>query len=121
MAVLTSKKQPILERNLQLKVLAQLKTIPNIFCYKAQATSRRGIPDIVGCANGVFFALELKRKGGKLAPIQRYTLDEIVMAGGIALVVTEDNWGDIFSGLQKIASTEKKQNVQTQLHGPKVG
>lgn len=114
-------KPPILERNLQKKILLELAKIPNLFCYKAQATSRRGIPDIVGCVNGVFFALELKRKGGKVAPIQRYTLDEITKAGGIALVVDEDNWEYIFHGFQQISASEKKQDVQDFIHRLTIG
>jgi hypothetical protein len=118
--VLSVKKPPRLERLLQAQVLRDLSKVKNLFCYKAQATSRRGIPDIVGCVNGVFFALELKRKGGKVAPIQKYTLEEITNAGGLALVVDETNWEDVLSGLQKIATSEKKSNVQSQLSGPKV-
>jgi hypothetical protein len=114
-------KPPILERNLQKKILLALAKVPNLFCYKAQATSRRGIPDIVGCVNGVFFALELKRKGGKVAPIQRYTLDEITKAGGIGLVVDETNWEGTLHGIQEIATSEKKQDDQTIVHGPTLG
>ena len=117
---MTAKKPVLLERNLQKKILLQLAKVKNLFCYKAQATSRRGIPDIVGCVNGLFFSLELKRKGGKVAPIQRYTLEEITNAGGLALVVDETNWKDVFSGLQKIATSEKKSNVQNQVFGSKV-
>ena len=114
-------KPPNLERNLQKKILLALAKVPNLFCYKAQATSRRGIPDIVGCVNGLFFALELKRKGGKVAPIQRYTLDEIIRAGGFAMVVDETNWNGVLDGLQQIAASEKKQDDHIIIHGPSLG
>ncbi len=59
-------------------------------------TSRRGMPDIVGCAQGRFLALEVKRPGARpRGPTearrwaeQERTLAEIRHAGGIAGRVT---------------------------------
>lgn len=55
-----------------------------------------GIPDLVGCANGRFFGIEVKepgharkdlcRRGECASPIQQYTLQEIRQAGGVAIV-----------------------------------
>jgi Holliday junction resolvase len=41
-----------------------------------------GIPDIIGCKNGKFFAIELKNKKGVVSKIQQYTLGQIIKAGG---------------------------------------
>jgi hypothetical protein len=43
-----------------------------------------GIPDIVGCWNGAFFAVEVKADGGKTTPWQDRTLAAITKAGGRA-------------------------------------
>lgn len=50
-----------------------------------------GVPDIVGCYKGVFFAFECKAGGNKPTPLQELNLSKIRNAGGAALVVTEHN------------------------------
>jgi hypothetical protein len=48
-----------------------------------------GIPDLLGCVDGRFCALEVKVPGGKGATrLQLATIDKIRKAGGIAGVVT---------------------------------
>lgn len=47
-----------------------------------------GLPDIIGCHEGRFFALEVKRPGKHLTPLQALTLSRIASAGGIAARVT---------------------------------
>lgn len=48
---------------------------------------RRGVPDIVGCHKGMFFALEVKAPGGTASPWQRREIAAIIEAGGDAQVV----------------------------------
>ena len=55
------------------------------------AYSSRGVPDIVGCLNGVFFGIEAKAGKGKTTALQDRELRRIKDAGGIALVVNEEN------------------------------
>lgn len=46
-----------------------LKSIPQLWCFKASEKFYSGIPDIIGCYRGKFFAIELKRPGQiKLKP-----------------------------------------------------
>ena len=45
---------------------------------------RSGIPDIVGCMDGVFLAIEVKRDGKEPTPLQHKRIEEIHHAGGIA-------------------------------------
>lgn len=52
---------------------------------------RSGIPDIVGCLNGIFFAIECKANGGRPTALQLREIDRINVAGGFAIVVDEDN------------------------------
>jgi len=57
---------------------------------------RAGIPDIVGCVNGFFLAVECKAgKGkGKTTALQDRELESIRHAGGVALVIydTEEDY-----------------------------
>lgn len=47
-----------------------------------------GIPDLIGCVEGLFFALEVKTPTGDTSEIQRFTLKAIRKEGGaIAKVV----------------------------------
>jgi len=56
---------------------------------------KSGVPDIVGCYNGTFFGIELKAGNNKPTPLQEKNLLQIKIAGGIALVVNEDNMHNI--------------------------
>ena len=44
----------------------------------------RGVPDLVGCWNGVMFALEVKKPGERLTAIQAHIIEQIKAAGGVA-------------------------------------
>ena len=50
-----------------------------------------GVPDIVGCFKGKFFAIECKAGSNKPTPLQEHAMKKIVSAGGRCLVVNEDN------------------------------
>ncbi len=56
---------------------------------------RSGIPDIIGCLNGLFFAIECKGKGGATTALQNRELARICVAGGLALVINESNVEDL--------------------------
>jgi len=56
---------------------------------------RSGVPDLVGCCNGKFFAIECKAGKGKTTALQENELRKIKEAGGIALVINEDNIMDV--------------------------
>ena len=46
-----------------------------------------GLPDIVCCLEGRFFAFEVKTLSGQLTKLQEHTLERIKAAGGRAFVV----------------------------------
>ena len=48
---------------------------------------RKGIPDIVGCFSGVFFAFEVKSAEGKATPWQERELEKILKTGSRAAIV----------------------------------
>lgn len=73
------------------KVLRFLKKQPGLYCFKKEAKAIRGIPDIIGCWNGRFFAIELKKSSKEIEKnsdrivLQRYTITKIKEAGGFAI------------------------------------
>ena len=48
---------------------------------------KAGVPDLLGCVDGCFFAFEVKTETGKATPLQLHTLDLIEQAGGCAHIV----------------------------------
>lgn len=56
---------------------------------------RSGVPDIVGCFNGLFFAIECKAGKNKPTPLQQKNMGEIARAGGLVWVVNEENMRDV--------------------------
>lgn len=52
---------------------------------------RAGIPDIIGCLDGCFIAIECKAGKGTTTALQERELKRIQDAGGYALVVNEKN------------------------------
>ena len=53
---------------------------------------RKGTPDLIVCINGTFWGIELKCKGNKPSPLQLHALKEIDNAGGIGIVLYEDQF-----------------------------
>lgn len=73
-------------------VVQQLKDIGAYYFYPVTGGyGRSGVPDIVGCYQGLFFGIECKAGKNKPTPLQEKNLKEIFEAGGLALVVNEEN------------------------------
>lgn len=64
---------------------------------------RSGVPDIVGCYRGVFFAIECKAGANKPTALQEAEMRKIREASGITLVVNEDNIEDVVILLRDIS------------------
>lgn len=64
---------------------------------------RSGVPDIVGCYRGVFFAIECKAGSNKPTALQEAEMRKIREANGITLVVNEDNINDVVILLRDIS------------------
>jgi len=77
---------------------AYLKSLkPNVWSFKVFGNSFQlpGVPDFIGCCNGHFFGIELKReKGGKLSLVQQKVIAAIESAGG-KVYVSKDNPVDV--------------------------
>jgi hypothetical protein len=92
-----STKKPSLERNFQSRVLDDLREVPDLYVFKKEAGALRGIPDVIGCYQGKFFAWELKRDTrSKPSVLQQYHLDLINKSGGLGRVVNPENYTSCF-------------------------
>ncbi len=77
------------EKDIVVGILRFLKTVPGCFAWKTHGGvyGTAGIPDIIACVNGRFFAFEVKTTSGKATQLQQATVRKILAAGGTALVV----------------------------------
>lgn len=79
-----------LERAITDKILRWLRKQERCWCFKVLGggAQTRGVPDIVGCWQGRFFALEVKRpKLGRVSPLQAHVIGQMRAAGAIVGVV----------------------------------
>ncbi len=81
-----------------------LEAIPKSWWVKVQQVSISGTPDFLGCVNGRFVALELKKSYREdPSPIQTYNIDKITEADGLAFVVNPQNYKDILLELNSLS------------------
>ena len=80
------------ESELQKKIVQRLNRDPKTWAVKIHGGPHQpaGLPDIIGCAYGYFFGLEVKEPGKEktLTERQKLKLRRISEAGGRATVVT---------------------------------
>lgn len=101
-----SKKPETIFRNN--KVRPALEKIPHSFWESIQQISIVGTPDIIGCVNGLFVAIEIKTDTGKRSAMQAYKMDRIEKdALGIALVIQPSNLEESISYLNSLATGGK--------------
>ena len=80
------------EAKVKKKVVAQLKELHAYYFYPVTGGyGRSNVPDIIGCYEGLFFGIECKAGKNKPTPLQEKNLKEIRDAGGLDMVVNEDN------------------------------
>jgi Holliday junction resolvase len=88
------------EAKVKKQVTRQLDDIGAYYFYPVTGGyGRSGVPDIVGCYKGSFFGIECKAGKNKPTPLQDINLKEIRKAGGMDMVVNEDNVGGVSSSL----------------------
>lgn len=70
-------------------IMKYLKTVPRCFAWKEHGGmyGTAGIPDVIACIDGRFFAFEVKTDIGKPTKLQEATIRKILAAGGTAVVV----------------------------------
>lgn len=81
------------EKRVKRAVEAMLKNMGVYYFFPpANGYGRSGIPDIICCVNGRFLAIECKAGGNKPTPLQVREIENIRLAGGVAIVANEGNW-----------------------------
>lgn len=80
------------EAKVKARVVKQLKEMGVYhFSPVTGGFGRSGVPDIVGCMNGRFFAIECKAGRGLTTALQEKNIEFIRENGGFAMVVNENN------------------------------
>jgi len=91
------------EAKVKKKVVAVLKQHKAYFFYPVTGGyGRSGVPDIIVCYNGYFIGIECKAGTNKPTPLQEKNLKDIQAAGGVSLVVNEDNISTVGEILQNL-------------------
>jgi hypothetical protein len=77
-------------------VVTKLREVGAYFFYPVTGGyGASGIPDIVGCYQGNFFGIECKAGKNTPTALQEQNLKKIGVAGGIAVVVNEENMNEV--------------------------
>jgi Holliday junction resolvase len=80
------------EAKVKKKVVAVLKQYKAYYFYPVTGGyGRSGVPDVIACHDGRFIGIECKSGSNKPTPLQEKNLSDIQAAGGVSLVVNEDN------------------------------
>jgi hypothetical protein len=91
------------ETSFKEKVLKDLRKLPKSWWVKTQQVSISGTPDILGCLDGKFIAIELKRSlKASISPLQEYNLKLIsAVACGVGIVTSPENWDKTITMLRE--------------------
>ena len=88
------------EAKVKKTVVKHLKAIGAYYFYPVTGGyGGSGVPDIVGCFEGRFFGFECKAGKNTATALQQKNLADIAEAGGIALVINENNIDELRSVL----------------------
>ena len=80
------------EKKVKQAVVKQLKELGAYYFYPVTGGyGASGVPDIVGCYYGRFFAFECKAGSNKPTPLQQKNIDQIKDMKGIVAVINETN------------------------------
>lgn len=76
------------EKALERRVKEYLNEVPDCWHVKIHGHHMQdsGLPDIIGCCDGNFFAIELKTLDGEVSKLQEIILKKINRTGGTAIV-----------------------------------
>ena len=85
------------EKKVKLKVRSILDWHDDIYYFTpvTGGYGRSGVPDIVGCYKGHFFAIECKAGKGTTTALQDKNIKDIEKAGGRVIVVNENNLEEV--------------------------
>jgi len=84
------------EKKVKDKVVKILKANGAYYFFPATfGMGRSGVPDVVCCHKGAFIGIECKAGKNTTTPLQDRELKAISVAGGVALVIHENNMDEI--------------------------
>tara|TARA_R110000803_G_scaffold90419_2_gene157807 strand:- start:383 stop:667 length:285 start_codon:yes stop_codon:yes gene_type:complete len=84
------------EKKVKDKVVKLLKQYGAYYFFPATfGMGRSGVPDVVCCHKGAFIGIECKAGKNTTTPLQDRELTAIQSAGGIALVINENNMDEL--------------------------
>lgn len=88
------------------------------WCVKffANSYTQRGIPDLLCCVNGFFLAVEVKAENGKATEIQKWNVEKIREAGGVAFVLKPSQF-ESFKQLVYALKEQKRLEVPHLIDG----
>lgn len=88
------------ESKVKAKVITILKQYKVYYFFPvAGVFTRGGVPDIIACYQGQFIGIECKAGKNTCTKLQLLELESIKKAGGIALVIREDNIEELINVL----------------------
>lgn len=92
------------EKKVKNKVVALLKEAGAYYFYPVTSGyGASGVPDIIVCYRGRFLGIECKAGRNKPTKLQEHHLEQIRKAGGIPMVINEDNIYEVASWLSIIS------------------
>ncbi len=89
------------EQQVQKKITTYLEEV-GCYIVKVVSATKSGVPDILGCYEGIFFGIEVKthKTRGRVSKLQEYNLNKITASGGRSLVAWEvEQVEDFIKGL----------------------
>lgn len=90
------------EKKVKDKCVAQLKAMGAVYFFPVTGGyGTSGVSDIIVCYQGRYIAIECKAGKNKLSELQKMFLERVQQAGGVALVINEENVGQLFDVIAK--------------------
>lgn len=82
----------------------------------ANGFTQRGVPDLLCCVNGYFIAIEVKAENGVATDIQKWNVERIRFAGGMAFVLKPSQF-ESFKQLVYALKEQKRLEVPHLIDG----
>ena len=87
------------------RAMGILKKLPNTWFTRIEQQTIRGTPDVLGCVNGAFVALEFKSsQEANVTQLQILNLQNIDKSGGMAFVVYPENFNEVFQTIKDLSN-----------------
>lgn len=102
------------EKRVKKKVIEMLKSLGQEVYYFFPMTGgygKSGVPDIVGCYRGMFFAIECKAGKNTTTALQDREILLIHNAGGVVWIVNEHNANDVVAVLKSQQQEDTEEEL----------